>query len=102
MRRDLALAEFRLLTLEQQRLCRAAIPQFVQMQQRLGRKHPPNLHLWIRNRGFDEFPTATLEQPAGGQRSYDAAASVNWSTRWLRSASPSRAGFWWARHKASA
>jgi hypothetical protein len=59
MRRDLALAEFRLLSIENQRRCRWAIPQFARMQERFGRKHPPNFHLWIRNRGFDEFPNAT-------------------------------------------
>ena len=64
MRRDLALAEFRLLSREKQRLCRAAIPQFVRMQERLGRTRPPNFHLWIRNAGFEEFPNATLETAA--------------------------------------
>lgn len=74
MRRDLALSEFRQLSADQQRLCRAAIPQFFQMQDRLGRKHPPNFHVWIRNRGFDEFPTATLAEAAPGTaNSYDAA-----------------------------
>lgn len=76
MRRDLALAEFRQLTPAQQRLCRAAIPLFVQMQVRLGRKHPPNFHLWIRNRGFDEFPTATLEETAPGTANSVEATSV--------------------------
>lgn len=61
MRRDLALAEFRLLAPEKQRLCRAAIPLFVRMQERLGRTRPPNFHLWIRNAGFEEFPNATIE-----------------------------------------
>jgi hypothetical protein len=63
MRRDLALAEFRLLSPEKQRHCRAAIPLFFKMQRELGRKHPPNFHLWIRNRGFEEFPTAALVEP---------------------------------------
>jgi Helix-turn-helix domain len=63
MRRDLALAEFRQLSIEKQRHCRAAIPLFVKMQGQLGRKHPPNFHLWIRNRGFEEFPSAKLGEP---------------------------------------
>jgi hypothetical protein len=58
MRRDLALDEFRKLSADQQRHCRAAIPLFVAMQNQHGRKHPPNFHLWIRTRGFEEFPAA--------------------------------------------
>jgi hypothetical protein len=65
MRRDLALDEFRQLSTEKQRHCRAAIPLFVKMQAQLGRKHPPNFHLWIRSRGFEEFPNAKLAEPGG-------------------------------------
>jgi hypothetical protein len=65
MRRDLALAEFRQLSIEKQRHCRAAIPLFVKMQGQLGRKHRPNFHLWIRSRGFDEFPNARPADPGG-------------------------------------
>lgn len=74
MRRDLALTEFRQLSADKQQLCRAAIPHFVKMQHHLGRKHPPNFHIWIRNAGFEEFPSATLEAAApGSASSYDVA-----------------------------
>lgn len=63
MRRDLALAEFRLLSPEKQRLCRAAIPHFNAALDKLDRTRVPNFHLWIRSAGFEEFPTATLEAP---------------------------------------
>jgi len=69
MRRDLALAEFRELPPDKQRHCRAAIALFVKMQAQLGRKHPPNFHLWIRNRGFEEFPTAANADPDAGSAS---------------------------------
>ncbi len=52
MRRDLALDEFRKLTAEQ--------------------TTTPNFHLWIRNRGFEEFPAAATEQGA-------AVASTSYS-----------------------
>lgn len=59
MRRDLALGEFRRLSTEEQRHCRAAVPLFNQAMARHGRTKPPNFHLWIRNRGFAEFPQAS-------------------------------------------
>lgn len=74
MRRDLGLAEFRKLSIEDQRLCRAAIPQFFQMQDQLGRKHPPNFHIWVRNRGFAEFPTATLEATSSSATSHNVTS----------------------------
>jgi Helix-turn-helix domain len=83
MRRDLALAEFRLLSLEKQRLCRWAIPRFVKRQGEIGRKHPPNFHLWIRSRGFEEFPDAKPHDqsaaPAGGpiELASDSARAVH-------------------------
>jgi hypothetical protein len=64
MRRDLALIEFKMLSPEKQRLCRAAVPMFAAMQTKLKRTIPPNFHLWIRAKGFDEFPTARLIDPA--------------------------------------
>ncbi len=64
MRRDLALEAFRKLIPDKRRHCRAAIPMFVQMQQRAGRKHTPNFHLWIRNGGFEEFPAAAAGDAA--------------------------------------
>jgi hypothetical protein len=61
MRRDLALAEFRQLSAEQQKHCRAAIAPFVEARIKAGRTKPPmNFNLWIKTRGFDEFPNATL------------------------------------------
>lgn len=84
MRRDLALAEFRLLAPDKQRHCRAAIAQFVRMQTQLGRKHPPNFHLWIRNRGFEEFPTAaTADVAATSSISFDAGGSEGRSIKAL-------------------
>lgn len=58
MRRDLAVEEFRKLTPAQQRHCRAAIPLFVKMQVAHRRTTATNFHIWIRHRGFEEFPTA--------------------------------------------
>ena len=76
MRRDLALAEFRQLPPDKQALCRAAVPLFAQQLIKLGRKHPPNFHLWIRNRGFEEFPGARLDGgQAGGGGSFDATSA---------------------------
>lgn len=71
MRRDLALAEFRLLEPDKQRLCRAAIVPFVEMQKRLKRDAFPNFHLWIRQRRFEEFPGARLADPAPTRRWVD-------------------------------
>lgn len=65
MRRDLALSEFRKLQPDQQRLCRAAIPLYVAELKRLKRDHMPNFHLWIRHRGFQQFPQA-LDGGAAG------------------------------------
>jgi helix-turn-helix protein len=70
MRRDLALAEFRKLAPDKQALCRAAIPHFLAMQRRLKRDHRPNFHVWIRHGGFEEFPTAVLDEgPSASQGS---------------------------------
>ncbi|QDP20682.1 hypothetical protein [Bradyrhizobium cosmicum] len=55
-RRDLAATEFRLLSPEQRLHCCAAVPLFAAALSRAGRTKPPNFHLWIRNRGFEEFP----------------------------------------------
>lgn len=68
MRRDLALAEFRQLEPDKQRLCRAAIGPFVEMLKRLKRDAVPNFHLWIRQRRFEEFPSARLPDPAPERR----------------------------------
>jgi hypothetical protein len=68
MRRDLALSEFRQLSPEKQVHCRAAVPLFAQMLTRLGRTRVPNFHLWIRQRGFDEFPNAQLPKPPPERR----------------------------------
>lgn len=69
MRRDLALAEFRLLSPDDQRLCRAAVALFVAAQTRLKRTTMPNLHLWIRTGGFREFPHARLPDEPAAQAS---------------------------------
>jgi len=71
MRRDLALDEFRKLPAEKQRICRAAVPLFNAMQDRLGRTRFPNFHLWIRARGFEEFPGALQTDPAASRTSFD-------------------------------
>jgi hypothetical protein len=61
MRRDLALAEFRKLTPEQQRLCRSAIgPYNIALDRNHRTKHRENFHLWIRRRGFEEFQAAAV------------------------------------------
>ncbi|EJN15706.1 hypothetical protein PMI42_00724 [Bradyrhizobium sp. YR681] len=59
-RRAASLAEFRQLSPDKQRLCRAAVPLFAQALTRAGRTKPPNFDRWIRYRGFDEFPHAKL------------------------------------------
>jgi hypothetical protein len=59
-RRDLALDEFRKLPKDKQRLCRAAIPLFNAMKDKLRESRVPNFHLWIRSGGFEEFPNAAL------------------------------------------
>jgi len=61
MRRDLGLAEFRLLTPDKQKLCRAAIPDYASKIAKLGWK-PRAFHLWVRAAGFDEFPNARLPE----------------------------------------
>jgi len=61
MRRDLALEEFRLLSPDRQKLCRAAIPDYADKIRKLGWK-PRAFHLWVRAKGFDEFPNAKLPE----------------------------------------
>jgi hypothetical protein len=73
MPRDKALDAFRKLSPAEQRLCRAAIPLYLQMRKQLKRDTVPDFHRWIRSGGFAEFPTASLDQPAGGSNSYDGA-----------------------------
>lgn len=67
-RRDLALAEFRQLEPDKQRLCRAAVAPFLEQLKRLKRDAVPNFHLWIRQRRFEEFPGARLPDPAPAKR----------------------------------
>jgi hypothetical protein len=55
-RRDLALDEFRALSPEKRAHCAAAVPLYAAALSKAGRTKPPNFHLWIRNRGFEEFP----------------------------------------------
>jgi hypothetical protein len=61
MRRDLGLTEFRLLSPDKQKLCRAAIPDYTAKIAKLGWK-PRAFHLWVRAAGFDEFPNARLPE----------------------------------------
>lgn len=75
MRRDLALAEFRALSAERQLHCRNAVPLFNAMQDRLDRTRVPNFHLWIRSRGFEEFPTASAASPAAAAPTLFAVSS---------------------------
>jgi hypothetical protein len=77
MRRDLALAEFRQLSAEKQLLCRAAVPLFASLQTKLGRTRVPNFHLWIRSRGFDEFPNARLVEPGAPSRVWIAGREID-------------------------
>jgi hypothetical protein len=74
MRRDLALEAFRQLTPEQQRHCRAAIAPYLQMRKQIGRSTVPDFHRWIRVRGFDEFPNASLEPAPSGLASYEVSS----------------------------
>jgi len=48
----------------------AAVPLFNALQDKLGRTRVPNFHLWIRTRGFEEFPNAVLasERPPPERR----------------------------------
>ena len=63
MRRDIALAEFRRLTPDEQVLCRAAIGRYNALLDKHHRKAATNFHMWIRQRGFREFPEARLSAP---------------------------------------
>lgn len=68
MRRDLALAEFRQLPPDKQRLCRAAVLAFNEMQLKFKRSTTPSFHRWIRQGGFEEFPDARLPEAAPERR----------------------------------
>lgn len=70
-RRDLALAEFRQLEPDKQRLCRAAVGPFLDSLKRMKRDAVPNFHLWIKQRRFEEFPNARLPDPAPARRWVD-------------------------------
>ena len=63
MRRDLALAEFRLLSIEKQRLCRGAIPLFVMRAQGSGERIRQTCICGSAIGGFEEFPDAKLGEP---------------------------------------
>ncbi|WP_315774879.1 MULTISPECIES: hypothetical protein [unclassified Bradyrhizobium] len=69
MRRDLALAEFRALVADDQKLCRAAVPDYAAQIRKLKWK-PRAFHLWVRSGGFREFPNAKLpdERPPPPER----------------------------------
>lgn len=76
MRRDLALAEFRMLSPDKQLHCRSAVPLFNALQDRLGRTRVMNFHLWVRTRGFEEFPNATAAATAAPSSSIDANSAA--------------------------
>ncbi|WP_409188427.1 hypothetical protein [Bradyrhizobium sp. RDM4] len=61
-RRDLALEAFRDLPPDKQRHCRAAVPHYAAKLRELRQKRGMSFHLWIRAKGFDEFPAAKLSQ----------------------------------------
>lgn len=67
-KRHLAVIEFRLLSPEKQLLCRAAVPLFAAKLLKHGRTKPPSFHLWIRAKGFEEFPNARLPEAAPERR----------------------------------
>ncbi|UFX41811.1 helix-turn-helix domain-containing protein [Bradyrhizobium sp. 41S5] len=56
MRRDLALEEFRLLTQEDRVWCGHAVQLYMAKLRELKQRRPMNFHLWVRTRGFREFP----------------------------------------------
>jgi hypothetical protein len=105
MRRDLALAEFRKLSATDQRLCRAAVmPYHAALDKNHRTKHRENFHLWVRRRGFDEFPTAKIVEPqappvrrwlCGAELKGMEVAGVMADRRVRSSIDPERgAGFW--------
>jgi hypothetical protein len=61
MRRDLALAEYRLLEPARQKLCRAAVPHYSAALAKHGKKPLP-FHQWIKLAGFEEFPDAKVPE----------------------------------------
>lgn len=70
MRRDLALEEFKKLSPDKQRLCRAAVPHY--MAALKSNERPLNFNIWVKARGFDQFPNATLsdETPRPPERRF--------------------------------
>lgn len=74
VRRDIALAEFAELPKAKQRHCRAAIPHFLAHLRQHKRDHVPNFHLWIRSRGFDDFPNARLDELAPPMTTFAAGS----------------------------
>ena len=61
--RHLALKEFRRLTLGEQLQCRAAIGPYNALLDKHRRSTVVNFHMWIRHKGFLEFPDAKLAAP---------------------------------------
>ncbi|WP_338833267.1 helix-turn-helix domain-containing protein [Bradyrhizobium septentrionale] len=72
MRRDLALEEFRLLTQDERAWCAHAVPLYMAKLRELKQRRPMNFHLWVRTRGFREFPApgAALAKAAPPQRRF--------------------------------
>lgn len=75
-RRDLALDEFRALSPEKRLHCAAAVLLFATALSKAGRTKPPNFHLWIRNRGFEEFPYRPEGAPAVASGPIDEASQA--------------------------
>jgi hypothetical protein len=61
MRRDLALTVFAALTEAERLHARAAVPLLAEQLKRLDRK-PRNAHIWLKDKGFVEFPNARLPE----------------------------------------
>ncbi|WXC93431.1 helix-turn-helix domain-containing protein [Bradyrhizobium sp. 27S5] len=72
MRRDLAIEEFRLLTQDDRAWCAHAVPLYMAKLRELKQRRPLNFHLWVRTRGFREFPApgAAPAKAAPSQRRF--------------------------------
>ncbi|MGY4259740.1 hypothetical protein ACVI1L_006808 [Bradyrhizobium sp. USDA 4516] len=79
MRRDLALEEFRQLTQDDRAWCGHAVPLYMAKLRELKQRRPMNFHLWVRTRGFREFPApgATPAKAAPPQRRFVQGDELN-------------------------
>ncbi|MGY4288872.1 hypothetical protein ACVWXO_008092 [Bradyrhizobium sp. LM2.7] len=78
-RRDLAIEAFRDLSPDKQRHCRAAVPHYAAGLRKLGQRRGMGFHLWIRAKGFDEFPNAKLgeDMPKPPERRFVRGAELD-------------------------